>query len=172
MENRGFWALEAPPQRENQMKLQRSYLQTNISVLPGQRCARSHMVRSIVVPHAFDCLLCVRFQGRVISIYVQSLVLRSTALRLIIQYGSIADNCLIIPTAQELKRWSVGPAKTTLETWVHVSALNRDPCARVQYARSHQVCSIILSGVKTSTFLNFSPFESQFALRTYNTLKH
>ena len=124
-------------------------------------CDRSQVVRSIVVPHAFNRLLYVRSQGRAPCRFDRGRCVRSHNMR------SIADNYLRIFTAQELKRWNIGPARTTRETGVNVSALNRASCAR-----SHQVRSIALSGVKTSTFLNFSPFEPRFAPRTYNILKH
>ena len=52
-----------------------------------------------------------------------------------------------------------GPARAIRETQVHVAALDHDPCARAQCTQSHPLCSIALSGVKTSTFLNFSHFE-------------
>ena len=166
VKNRGFWALEVPPKRQNQIKTTRPYLYTNISVLPGQRCDRSQSCMRSIVYSAFDPRAvsspCMFDRRRCIRLPC----VRSHKMR------SIANNCLRIPIAQELKRWSIGPARAMRETRVHVSMFDRDPCPRVQYAQSYQVRSISLSGVKTSTFLNFSHFEPQFAPRTYNTLKH
>ena len=66
-------------------------------------CVRSYDVCSVTSLCTFDCGRCVR----------------SHKLR------SIADNCLRIPTAQVLKRWSIGPTRATCETRVHVAALDR-----------------------------------------------
>ena len=80
--------------------------------------------RSFVsTPCTFDCGRCVRSH----------------------KMRSIADNCLRIPTTQELKRWSIGPARATRETRVHVSTLDRDPCARSHCQGSRLQLSLISS---------------------------
>ena len=152
------------------MKTTRSYLQTKLSVLLGQGFTRSQVVRSIAVPHAFDCMMYVRSQLHVrliVGIAFDRTMFDRISCDRSQKLRSIADNCLRIPTAQVLKQWSIGPTRATSETRVHMAALDRAPCAR-----SYQVRSIALLGVKTSTFAQLHPFELQFAPRTYNTLKH
>ena len=94
-------------------------------------CNRLHSrIRSILCyafGRRFVSTLCTFDRGHCIRLHC----VRSHKMRL------IPDNCLRIPTAQELKQWSIRPARARRETQVHVDALDRDPCARAQCARSH-----------------------------------
>ena len=119
MENRGFEALEAPPKCENQMKLHK------VLFIDKIKCAARSGVRSIACGVIDRIPTCVR-----------SYDVRSIAPLCTFNHGryvrwhkmrSITNNCLKIPTAQVLKRWSIGPARATRETWVYVAALDCAP---------------------------------------------
>ena len=105
---------------------------------------------SASAPCTFDCRHCVRLH-----------CVRSYNMQ------SITDNYLRISTAQELKWWIIGPTRAMRETRVYVVALDRDPYARAQCFRSHQVRLIALSGIKTSILI--SPL---FATNCINDLQH
>ena len=94
-------------------------------------CDRSHSyMRSILCcafGRSFMSALCTFDCGRCIRPHC----VRSHKMR------SILDNCLRILTAQELKQWSIGLARVTRETWVHMAMLDCDPCARAYCAQSH-----------------------------------
>ena len=134
VKNRGLVALEAPPKRRKKWNYTRSYLETKISVLPGQGCTRSQVVRLIAAPYAFD-------RSAVSSIASPCAFDRVLCVRphYIPLHGmrSITRNCLRNPTAQVLKRWRLGPAKATRDMRLTRHALDRAPWARAQCARSH-----------------------------------
>ena len=104
-------------------------------------CDRSHSRMHSIVYSAFDPRAvsspCTFDHGRCVRPYC----VRSHKMQ------SIANNYLKIPTAQELKRWNIGPAWVTWEMRVHVAALNRATCTRAHCARSH------CQGIRLQLFL-------------------